>query len=194
MRLNMKWLEDEIIKRGKILDGNILKVNSFLNHQLDIELLNKMTLLWFDHFKRKHPTKILTIEASGIALATLLAQRFNIPALFAKKGSPSNLGEAYHTDIYSYTRNEYQTISVEKTYLNENDSVLIVDDFLATGEAARGLINICKNANCEIVGIGTVIEKGFQHGGDKLREDGFDVYSLEIIESMDSSTGKINFR
>ncbi len=190
----MKWLEDEIIKRGKILDGNILKVNSFLNHQLDIELLNKMTLLWFDHFKRKHPTKILTIEASGIALATLLAQRFNIPALFAKKGSPSNLGEAYHTDIYSYTRNEYQTISVEKTYLNENDSVLIVDDFLATGEAARGLINICKNANCEIVGIGSVIEKGFQHGGDKLREDGFDVYSLEIIESMDSSTGKINFR
>lgn len=190
----MKWLEEEITKRGRILDGNILKVNSFLNHQLDIDLLDKMTLLWFDHFKKKHPTKILTIEASGIALATLCAQRFRIPAVFAKKGSPSNLGDSYHYDVYSYTKNEYQTISVEKEFIKENDVVLIVDDFLARGEAARGLINICKQANATVIGVGVVIEKGFQNGGDSLRKEGIDVFSLEIIESMDPVSGKIEFR
>ena len=190
----MKWLEDEITKRGKILDGNILKVNSFLNHQLDIELLDKMTLLWFDHFKKKHPTKILTIEASGIALATLAAARFKTPAVFAKKGSPKNLGESYNADVYSYTKNEYQTVSVEKDFLTKDDVVLIVDDFLANGEACKGLINLCNQACAQVIGVGVVIEKGFQKGGDELRNMGVDLFSLEIIDSMDPSSGKIKFR
>lgn len=190
----MKWLEDEIINRGKILDGDVLKVNSFLNHQLDIELLNKMTILWYDHFKKREPTKILTLEASGIALAALASQRFNVPALFAKKGEHSNMGDVYSTKVYSYTKKEETTIAVEKQFLTKDDVVLIVDDFLANGSAMRGLIELCNQAGAKIIGIGDVIEKGYQHGGDKLREEGYDVYSLAIIDSMDPKTNNITFR
>lgn len=190
----MKWLEDEIENRGKILDGNILKVNSFLNHQLDIELLDKVTLLWFDHFKKYKPTKILTVEASGIALATLLAQRFRKPAVFAKKGKHANMGESYSAEVYSYTKGETQTISVDREFLRSDDVVLIVDDFLANGSASNALLELCKKAGCQVCGIGIVIEKGFQDGGKKLREQGIDLFSLEIIDSMDPKTGKIEFR
>ncbi len=190
----MKWLEEEIETRGKILDGNILKVNSFLNHQLDVDLLDKITLLWFDYFKRFKPNKILTIEASGIALATLLAQRFHCPAVFAKKGEHSNMGNVYSSEVYSYTKKQSQKISVDQEFLSSSDVVLIVDDFLANGSATNALLEICKKAGCQVVGVGIVIEKGFQDGGKKLREAGVNLYSLEIIESMDSKSGKIEFR
>ena len=190
----MKWLEDEIQTRGKILNGNVLKVNSFLNHQLDVDLLDKITLLWFDHFKRFKPNKILTIEASGIALATLLAQRFHCPAVFAKKGEPSTSGKTFTSEVYSYTKNQTQKISVDQEFLNSNDVVLIVDDFLANGSATNALIDICHKAGCQLVGVGIVIEKGFQDGGKKLREQGVNLYSLEIIDSMNAKTGEIEFR
>ncbi len=190
----MKWLEEEINKRGKILNGDILKVNSFLNHQLDPELLDKMTLLWYDHFNKKGITKIVTIEASGIALATLAAYRFACPAVYAKKGKSSNQEESYTTKIHSYTKNEDVSISIEKAYLTKEDRVLILDDFLATGSAIEGLIDLCNQAGSIVVGIGIAIEKGYQHGGDLLREKGYDVDSLEIIESMDPVTNTIKYR
>lgn len=190
----MKWLEEEINKRGKILNGDILKVNSFLNHQLDPELLDKMTLLWYDHFNKKGITKIVTIEASGIALATLAAYRFTCPAVYAKKGKSSNQEESYTTKIHSYTKNEDVSISIEKAYLTKEDRVLILDDFLATGSAIEGLIDLCNQAGSTVVGIGIAIEKGYQHGGDVLREKGYDVDSLEIIESMDPVTNTIKYR
>jgi len=190
----MKWLETEITKRGKILDGNILKVNSFLNHQLDPILLDKLTLLWYDHFNKKGINKIVTIEASGIALATLAAVRFKTNAVFAKKDKCSNLEDSYSTTVHSYTKNKDQIISIEKSFLNKNDRVLILDDFLATGEAISGLIDLCKQAGATVVGVGVAIEKGFQGGGDKLREEGIDLDSLEIIESMDAKNNTITFR
>lgn len=190
----MKWLEEEINKRGKILNGDILKVNSFLNHQLDPELLDKMTLLWYDHFNKKGITKIVTIEASGIALATLAAYRFACPAVYAKKGKSSNQEESYTTKIHSYTKNEDVSISIEKAYLTKEDRVLILDDFLATGSAIEGLIDLCNQAGSTVVGVGIAIEKGYQHGGDTLREKGYDVDSLEIIESMDPATNTIKYR
>lgn len=190
----MKWLEDEIKSRGKILNGNVLKVNSFLNHQLDVDLLDKITLLWFDYFKRFKPNKILTIEASGIALATLLAQRFHCPAVFAKKGDVSTLDSVYTSEVYSYTKNQKQKISVDQAFLKSSDVVLIVDDFLANGSATNALLEICDKAGCQVVGVGIVIEKGFQDGGKKLREQGVNLYSLEIIDSMNAKTGEIEFR
>ena len=190
----MKWLEEEINKRGKILNGDILKVNSFLNHQLDPELLDKMTLLWYDHFNKKGITKIVTIEASGIALATLAAYRFACPAVYAKKGKSNNQEESYTTKIHSYTKNEDVSISIEKAYLTKEDRVLILDDFLATGSAIEGLIDLCNQGGSTVVGIGIAIEKGYQHGGDVLREKGYDVDSLEIIESMDPVTNTIKYR
>lgn len=190
----MKWLEEEIDKRGKILSGDILKVNSFLNHQLDPEILDKMTLLWYDHFNKKGITKIVTIEASGIALATLAAVRFKCHAVYAKKGKSSNMEDAYVANIHSYTKNEDVSISIEKSYLSENDRVLILDDFLATGSAIEGLIDLCNQAHATVVGVGIAIEKGYQHGGDNLRSKGIDVDSLEIIESMDAKTKTITYR
>ncbi|MCR5786616.1 MAG: xanthine phosphoribosyltransferase [Acholeplasmatales bacterium] len=190
----MKWLEKEIRERGKVVNDDILKVNSFLNHQLDPKLLDKMCLLWYDHFNKNDVTKILTIEASGIALATLASLRFNTKVVYAKKGESSTLGEHYCATIHSFTKGNDTNICVEKTYLTSNDRVLILDDFLATGSAIRGLIDICKQAGATIVGIGTAIEKGYQHGGDSLREEGYDVYSLEIIEHLDKDTNSITFR
>jgi len=190
----MKWLEDEIKNRGKVIDGNILKVNSFLNHQLDPVLLDKISLLWYDHFNKKNVTKILTIESSGIALATLTAVRFKTNALFAKKGCSANLGETYSTTIHSYTKDKDVEICVEKAYLTKNDRILIVDDFLATGSAIYGLIDLVNQSGATLVGIGVAIEKGFQGGGDKLRKDGYDLNSLEIIDAMDNDISNIKFR
>ena len=153
-----------------------------------------MTLLWYDHFNKKGITKIVTIEASGIALATLAAYRFACPAVYAKKGKSSNQEESYTTKIHSYTKNEDVSISIEKAYLTKEDRVLILDDFLATGSAIEGLIDLCNQAGSTVVGIGIAIEKGYQHGGDVLREKGYDVDSLEIIESMDPVTNTIKYR
>ena len=190
----MKWLEKEIRERGKVVDDDILKVNSFLNHQLDPLLLDKMCLLWYDHFNKKEVTKILTIEASGIALATLSSIRFNCKAVYAKKGNTSTLSDSYEAEIHSFTKNVDTKIYVEKDFLSKDDRILIIDDFLATGSAIRGLIDICKKSGATIVGIATAIEKGYQHGGDNLRKEGYDVYSLEIIDKLDKNTNSIVFR
>lgn len=191
----MNFIQKEILKRGKILPGNILKVNSFLNHQLDPSLLNMMANEWYQLFKNEEITKIVTIESSGIALALLTAVKFgNIPVVFAKKGSSLNVGEAYTSTVYSYTKNLEYYISIEKAFLNEKDRVLIIDDFLANGRACLGLINILNKAKVSIAGIGIAIEKGFQPGGQILREKGYRVESLAIIESMDSEEGTIKFK
>lgn len=184
----------EIEKRGVILPNNVLKVNSFLNHQLDPSLLNEMANLWYLKYKDKNITKIVTIEASGIALAILTGLKFNVPVVYAKKSESSNMGEAYTSIIHSYTKNKDYVISIEKQFLNESDNILIIDDFLANGSASLGLIDIINQARAKVIGIGIAIEKGFQHGGDMLREKGVDVYSLAIIDEMDEVNKKIKFR
>lgn len=189
--MNIKY---EIQNRGEILSNNVLKVNSFLNHQLDPDLLNEMAEAWYQRYKDKNITKIVTIEASGIALGILTGLKLNVPVVFAKKSSGSNMGDCYHTSIHSFTKNKDFDVTIEKKFLNENDSILIIDDFLANGNATLGLINIIKQANAKIIGIGIAIEKGFQHGGDMLRSNGYDIYSLAIIDKMDPLTKEITFR
>ncbi len=190
----MKKIEDEIQKRGKVLPGNVLKVNSFLNHQLDPLFLNEMAREWYDVFKDKNVTKVVTIEASGIALAILTGLLFNVPVVFAKKSSSFNIDVCYSSKIHSYTRGQDFNILIEKEFINEGDNILIIDDFLANGSASLGLIDILNQAKANLVGIGIAIEKGFQDGGKILREKGIHVESLAIIESMDSETQKITFR
>lgn len=187
-------IKQEIEKRGEILPNNVLKVNSFLNHQLEPKLLDEMANLWYLKYKDKKITKIITIEASGIALAILTGLKFNVPVVYAKKTTSSNIGASYTSKVHSYTKNKDYIISIEKQFLNENDNILIIDDFLANGSASLGLIDIINQAKAKTIGIGIAIEKVFQHGGDMLREKGFDVYSLAIIDEMDSINKKIKFR
>ena len=175
----MKLLEERIKEDGQVRPGNILKVDSFLNHQLDISLLEQLGNEFYEKFKNKGITRILTIEASGIALACLAAQHFKVPVVFAKKAKSKNLdGELY---------------TLAKKFLSEDDTVLLIDDFLAVGKAMRGLIDICNQADAKIAGIGIAVEKGFQSGGKELREAGYDVYSLAIIDEM-TDDGSITFR
>lgn len=190
----MKKIEEEILKRGKILPGNVLKVNSFLNHQLDPMFLNDMAEEWYKAFKDKKVNKIATIEASGIALAILTGLKFQVPVIFAKKSSSLNTVDCYTSKIHSYTKNADFTLHIEKQFLTENDNVLIIDDFLANGSASLGLIDILNQAGAKLVGVGIAIEKGFQGGGDILRQKGIQVESLAIIESMDSDNKTIKFR
>ncbi len=191
----MNFIQKEILKRGKILPGNVLKVNSFLNHQLDPILLNHMADEWYKLFKDEGLTKIITIESSGIALALLTAIKLgNLPVVFAKKGDSSNLGDSYISTVYSYTKNLEYYISIEKQFLNENDRVIIIDDFLANGQACFGMIDILNQAKVSIAGIGIAVEKGFQQGGKLLREKGYRVESLAIIESMNYEEKSIKFR
>lgn len=190
----MKFLEDEIIKRGKILPGDVLKVNTFLNHQIDVELIDKLADEWYKHFKDANITKIVTIESSGIALAVLVAKKFNVNVVFAKKGNSSNMLHATTAQVYSYTKNKEFTISIEDGFIKPNDNILIVDDFLANGSACSGLISIIKASKAKIAGICIAIEKGFQEGGKKLREEGYFVDSLAIVESMDSYSKTITFK
>ena len=192
----MELLEERIRRDGVVKSEGVLKVDSFLNHQLDIDLFDAMG----EEFKRLFAdapiTKILTIEASGIGIACVAARHFgNAPVVFAKKAQSINLdGDQYTTTVYSFTKQKEFPVIVSKRYLNEGDHVLLIDDFLANGKALRGLIELCHKAGAVVEGIGIAVEKGFQGGGDKLREEGYDVDSLAIVESMDSQTGSITFR
>ena len=181
----MKALEETILRDGQIRPGNILKVDSFLNHQIDIAFMNEMGKEFRRVFADKRVTKILTIEASGIAIASITAQYFQVPIVFAKKTKTINLdGSLYTTQVKSYTHRTTYDVVVSKKFLTSDDRVLIIDDFLANGCAARGLIDLVEQAGAVLEGVGIVIEKGFQGGGRELRESGVDVRSLAIIESM----------
>jgi xanthine phosphoribosyltransferase len=191
----MKLLEERISKDGVVKKGNVLKVDSFLNHQLDIKLYNEMGKEFKRLFADKNITKILTIEASGIGIAAITAQYFDVPVVFAKKSQSINLdGSTYNTKIQSFTHNRVYDVIVSKKYLSSDDHVLIIDDFLANGCAVNGLIEIIESSGASIEGIGIAIEKGFQDGGKSLRERGYQVESLAIVESMNDETGEIIFR
>lgn len=190
----MEIIEQEIQKRGKVLPGNVLKVNSFLNHQLDPYLLNIMAGEWTKLFKNDNITKIVTIEASGIALAILTGLKLNVPVVFAKKSNSKNIGDVYKSKIHSYTRDQDFDIQIEKQFIYKDDIVLIIDDFLANGSATLGMIDIINQAGAKLAGVGIAIEKGFQNGGEILRDKGERVESLAIISSMDEKTGKIIFK
>lgn len=181
----MKLLEERIVNEGKVLKGNVLKVNSFLNHQIDVELLNEMGKEFARLYKDEGINKILTIEASGIGIACIAAQYFGCPVVFAKKSKTTNIGsDFYCVDIESYTHNTTNKVIVSKEFLNENDRVLVIDDFLANGCALRGLCKLIKDSDATLVGCGIAIEKGFQPGGKELRAQGIRVESLAIVESM----------
>lgn len=190
----MEIIEQEIQKRGKVLPGNVLKVNSFLNHQLDPYLLNIMAGEWTKLFKNDNITKIVTIEASGIALAILTGLKLNVPVVFAKKSNSKNIGDVYKSKIHSYTRDQDFDIQIEKQFIYKDDIVLIIDVFLANGSATLGMIDIINQAGAKLAGVGIAIEKGFQNGGEILRDKGVRVESLAIISSMDEKTGKIIFK
>lgn len=189
----MRSLEERIIKDGIVNDGNVLKVDSFLNHQMDIALFSEIGKEFYNLFSKDQITKIITIEASGIGIACMTAQYFNVPVVFAKKSRTSNLtGEVYKGQIYSFTHQCFTDIYIKKAYISESDKILIIDDFLAKGSALDGLIQIVNEAKAKLAGAGIVIEKGFQGGGDLIRSRGVRVESLAVIESMDG--GNIVFR
>ena len=191
----MNFLEERIIKDGVVKSNTILKVDSFLNHQIDTGLLDEIGKEFKKRFDGKPINKILTIEASGIGIACITALHFGVPVVFAKKSKTSNLGnDVYTAEVKSFTHNEVRTIIVSKDYLTENDHVLIVDDFLANGCALKGLISVCRQANATVEGIGIVVEKGFQNGGQIIREFGYRVESLAIVDSMNAETGAVVFR
>ena len=191
----MNCLEERIQKDGIVKEGNVLKVDSFLNHQMDIQLFNEIGKEFKRLFAACPINKILTIEASGIGIACIVAQYFDVPVVFAKKAQSINIdGEVYSTKIESFTHKKIYDVIVSKKFLNENDKVLIIDDFLANGCALAGLIDLVKSAGASIEGIGIVVEKGFQKGGDLIRSKGVRLESLAIIEGMNDETGEIFFR
>lgn len=191
----MNFLEERIVKDGVVKAGNVLKVDSFLNHQMDIALLERIGEEFHRRFAGEKITKVLTIEASGIAIAYPVARAFGVPLVFAKKSGSVNLdGETYVAEVASFTRGHTNRVIVAKKYLSPEDRVLIIDDFLANGSAVQGLISIVESAEAEVVGLGIVIEKGFQDGGHRIRNLGYRLESLAILESMDPVTGKITFR
>ena len=191
----MKLLEDRIRRDGIVKEGNVLKVDSFLNHQMDVELFGQMGEEWERLFAGQNITKILTIEASGIGIACIVAQHFHVPVVFAKKAQSVNIdGEVYSSKVESFTKKRVYDVIVSKKFLNENDNVLIIDDFLANGCAVNGLIKLITDAGASIAGVGIAVEKGFQQGGDLIRKQGIHLESLAIVESMDASTGEIVFR
>lgn len=191
----MKLLEERIRKDGIIKEGNVLKVDSFLNHQMDIRLFNEMGKELKRLFADKPINKILTIEASGIGIACIVAQHFDVPVVFAKKAKSINIdGEVYATRIESFTHKKTYDVIVSKKYISSDDHVLIIDDFLANGCALNGLIDLVQSAGASVEGIGIAIEKGFQKGGEMIRAKGVQLESLAIVESMDAQTGSITFR
>lgn len=188
----MKLLEDRILKDGVVKKGNVLKVDSFLNHQMDIELFNEMGKEWKRLFADEKITKILTIESSGIGMAVIAAQYFGVPVVFAKKSQTLNLdGDLYTTKVESFTHGRVYDVVVSKKFIKEEDNVLIIDDFLANGNALLGLTHIVEQAGAHVAGIGIGIEKRYQGGGDMMRAKGYKVESLALIESM--SENDINF-
>ncbi len=186
----MELLKQRILKDGIVKEGNVLKVDSFLNHQMDINLFAEFGKEFKRRFKDKEINKILTIEASGIGIACIVAQSFNVPVVFAKKTKTKNIaGEVYTTKIESFTHNKMYDIIVSKKFLNKNDRILIIDDFLANGCALLGLSQLVKDSGATLVGAGIIIEKGFQNGGELIRNSGVRVESLAIIDKMDEKTG-----
>lgn len=191
----MNFLEERIVKDGIVKEGNVLKVDSFLNHQMDINLFKQIGEEFKKRFEGKNINKILTIEASGIGIACVVAQYFDVPVVFAKKTKSINIeGEMYVADVESFTHKTKNQVIVSKKFLNEEDHVLIIDDFLANGCALQGLISIVAEAGATVEGIGIVIEKGFQTGGKIIRNLGYPLESLAIVDSMDPESGTIQFR
>lgn len=191
----MNFLEEKIAKEGTVKEGNVLKVDNFLNHQMDISLFNQMGEEWKRRFAGRPINKILTIEASGIGIACIAAQHFDVPVIFAKKAKSINLeGEMYVAEVESFTHKCKNQVIVAKKFLTPQDRVLIIDDFLANGYALQGLIQIVQSAGAAVEGIGIAIEKGFQPGGRVIRNLGYQLESLAIVEAMDWKTGAITFR
>lgn len=191
----MNFLEEKIITDGKIFNENILKVDGFLNHQIDMDIMRQIACEIKRRFKGVHVDKILTIEASGIAIAVTLANMYDVPVVFAKKSATVNsTDDKYVSEAYSFTRKTMNKVFVSKPYLHDGEDVLIVDDFIADGQAANSLVEIVKQAGANIVGIGVAIEKGQQNGGKMLREKGFHVESIAIIDTMNVETQTVFFR
>ena len=191
----MNFLEERILRDGVVKAGNVLKVDSFLNHQLDVDLLERIG----EEFKRRFSdvkiTKVLTIESSGIAIAYPVAKAFGVPLVFAKKAQSVNLdGEMYVAEVDSFTHKRRNMVIVSRKYIQPGDRVLIIDDFLANGCALQGLISIVDSAEATVEGCGIVIEKGFQEGGERLRNLGYRLESLAIVDAMDAETGSVTFR
>ena len=191
----MNFLEERIIKDGIVKEGNVLKVDSFLNHQMDITLFDQIGKEFKRRFAKEKINKIVTIEASGVGIACIVARHFNVPVVFAKKSKSINIeGEMYVAEVESFTHKCKNQVIVSKKFLNPEDRVLIIDDFLANGCALQGLISIVNEAGASVEGIGIVIEKGFQSGGQIIRNLGYHLESLAIVDAMDASTGKVTFR
>lgn len=191
----MNFLEERIVMDGIVKEGNVLKVDSFLNHQMDINLFNQMGAEFKKRFAGKNINKIVTIEASGIGIACVVAMHFNVPVVFAKKAKSINIdGDMYIAEVESFTHKCKNQVIVSKKFLSDNDHVLIIDDFLANGCALQGLISIINQAGGTVEGIGIAIEKGFQNGGNIIRNAGYQLESLAIVDAMDAETGKITFR
>lgn len=191
----MELLEERIRKEGTVKPGQVLKVDSFINHQMDVKLFRAMARQWKRDFSDAGVNKIVTIEASGIGIAAIVGEEFDVPVVFAKKSQSINLdGSVYTAKIHSYTHQRDYDVIVSKKYIGPSDRILLIDDFMANGCAMNGLIDICETAGATVVGIGIAIEKGFQPGGADLRARGYRVDSLAIVESMDDATGRIEFR
>lgn len=188
----MKLLEDRIRRDGRVLSGNVLKVDSFLNHQIDVELLSELGKEWHRLFAKEGVTRILTIEASGIGIACIAAQHFGVPVVFAKKSKSSNIGnDFYSTKVVSYTHGTTYDVIVSKKYLNEGDRVLLIDDFLANGSALKALIDLTEMAGATVVGAGIAVEKSYQPGANEIRQKGYRIESLARIASMNEKDGVV---
>lgn len=195
MEKKLNFLEQRILKDGIVKEGNVLRVDSFLNHQLDVELLEEIGKEFYKRFRSEKITKVLTVEASGIAIACFVAQKFKVPVVFAKKSKSINLSDdVYSAEVESFTHKTKNTVVVTRKYISKNDRVLVIDDFLANGAALQGLISILNQAGATVAGIGIAIEKGFQPGGQFIRNMGYHLESLAIVESMEVEPKKINFR
>ena len=191
----MNFLEERILKDGILEAGNVLKVDSFLNHQMDVKLLDKIGEEFYKRFSGTPITKVLTIETSGVAIAYAVARCFDVPMVFAKKSKSINIeGDVYTAEVESFTHKKKNTVVVSKKFLNPDDNILIIDDFLANGCALQGLISITETAGAKVAGIGIAIEKGFQHGGTMIRNFGYRLESIAIVDGMDEETKTINFR
>ena len=191
----MNFLEERIVKDGIVKPGNVLKVDSFLNHQMDISLMEEIGREFKRRFAHKNVTKVMTIEASGIGIACFVAKEFGVPLVFAKKSKSVNIdGDMYIAEVESFTHKNRNNVIVSKKFLGKEDHLLIIDDFLANGCALQGLISIAEEAGATIEGLGIVIEKGFQIGGRVVRNLGYDLESLAIVDAMDAETGTITFR
>lgn len=191
----MNAVEEKILREGKVYPGNVLKISAFLNHQIDVDFVtNVVAKEFYERFKNENITKIVTIETSGVVIAFATAQYFNVPVVFAKKGSSINidLDKCYHETVHSYTHGNDYVAHIEKEFLGKNDNVLVIDDFLATGEALLGILNIIKTAGAKCVGCGIVVEKAFQFGGKKVKNLGINLQSLARISKMDED-GNIEF-